>query len=131
MKVFFPLLAASAISLSGCILASRSDLDGALSRNSVLAEQNRAQLAEIENLKTHGHNTEDQLALSEQKLATLEEQLGLDKQRLANYQAEREKLHEEVQGLANARLPVPPEVNRRLAALSALPVFAIRSANGH
>ena len=58
--------------------------------------------------------------LSEQKLANLEEQLGLDKeQRLANYQTERAKLHEEVQELANARLPVAPEVNRRLAALSA------------
>jgi chemotaxis protein MotB len=119
MKVFLPLLAVSLVCLSGCVLASRSDLDAATSRNRVLDEQNRAQLAEIENLKTHSHNTEDQLMLTEQKLATLEEQLGLDKQRLANYQAERQKLHEEVQGLANARLPVAPEVNRRLAALSA------------
>jgi chemotaxis protein MotB len=119
VKICFPLPAVLLVSLSGCVLASRADLDTATSRNRALDEQNRAQLAEIENLKTHSHNTEDQLMLTEQKLANLEEQLGLDKQRLANYQTEREKLHAEVQGLANAKLPVAPEVNRRLAALSA------------
>jgi chemotaxis protein MotB len=118
MKLLLPLVTGLTVCLSGCVLASRSDLDVATSRNRVLTEQNRAQLAEIENLKTHSRNTEDQLMLTEQKLATLEEQLGLDKQRLANYQTEREKLHQEVQGLANARLPVAPEVNRRLAELS-------------
>ena len=118
MKAFLPLPAVLLVSLSGCVLASRADLDNAISHNRVLDEQNRAQLAEIQNLKTHSRNTEDQLMLSEQKLANLEEQLGLDKQRLANYQTEREKLHEQVQGLANAKLPVTPEVNRRLAALS-------------
>jgi chemotaxis protein MotB len=118
MKVLYPLLAILSVAFSGCVLASRTDLDAALARNRSLGEQNRAQLAEIENLNTHSRNMEDQLMLAEQRSSSLEEQLGLDKKRLANYQAEREKVHDHVQELVNARLPGNPEVNRRLAELS-------------
>ena len=70
MKVFFPLLA---------VLVVRLDTRCAQPYSRRAEPQ---QLAEIENLKNHSRNTEDQLMLSEQKLANLEEQLGLDKQRL-------------------------------------------------
>jgi chemotaxis protein MotB len=104
--------------VAGCSFVSSGAFEAAQSQNRVLGEQNRAQLAEIENLKTHALHVEDQLASTEEKLASLEEQLGLDRKQLVNYQSERVELHEQIKGLAQQRLPVTPEVHRRLAALA-------------
>ncbi len=54
--------------LAGCYVP-KSQLVNYETTNRVLAEQNRAQLVEIENLKAHSHQTEDQLIRAEQELA--------------------------------------------------------------
>lgn len=119
MRACFGALVAAGLFLvlsSGC---SQSQLAATQSQNRVLSEQNRAQLAELENLKIHTRTTEDQLRAAEQKMGALEDQLGLGRQQLSNFQEERHRLHEQVKGLVQARGPVPPEMSRRLADLSA------------
>ena len=54
--------------LAGCYVP-KSELVNYETTNRVLAEQNRAQLVEIENLKAHSRQTEDQLIRAEQELA--------------------------------------------------------------
>jgi chemotaxis protein MotB len=104
------------LSLAGC---SQTQLNALQSQNRVLADQNRAQLAELENLKAHSRDTEDQLRTAEQRVAALEDQVGLSRQQVANFQQERHRLHDQVKGLVEARGPVTPEMSRRLADLSA------------
>jgi len=53
------------------------------SQNRMLLEQNKAQLAELENLKHHGRRLEDKLIEAEQQLATLDQQLLRQRQQLA------------------------------------------------
>ena len=108
--------AGTATTLCGCFV-SKSQLTTAETQNRVLVQQNRAQLAEIENLKAHTHNTENQLLRTEQELTTLQEQTDLNRKRLANYQQETNQLHEQFQGLSGGRrLPAP--VSQRLIDLS-------------
>ena len=102
---------------AGCMVSS-SKFETVESQNRVLSQQNQAQLAEIDSLKTHSRHVEDQLASTEEKAAVLEEQLGLNRQQLANYRRETDTLHTQVQGLADDHLPAAPEGNRRLAALA-------------
>ncbi|MEI8375703.1 MAG: hypothetical protein WCJ35_23015 [Planctomycetota bacterium] len=54
--------------VAGCYVP-KSQLVNFETTNRVLAEQNRAQLVEIENLKAHSRQTEDQLIRAEQELA--------------------------------------------------------------
>jgi chemotaxis protein MotB len=101
----------------GCAV-SRRQFNEAQAQNRVLSEQNRAQLAEIQNLRTHCRNVEDRLMRAEEDLALLEEQAGLSGEELAAFRRERAGLRDEFGGLANRRRPLPPEVAKRLAALS-------------
>ena len=103
---------------SGCVFVPKTQLDACQAQDRVLREQNRAQLAEIENLKVHSRKTEEQLASAEQRLATTEEQLSLGQKQLSSFQQERGELHDQVRGLANARMPLSPETNRRLTELA-------------
>lgn len=112
------LLLGTLIVFSGCMCVPQSQLTASRLQNQALAEQCRAQLAEIENLKVHGRNTEDQLIRTEEELALLEEQVGLDGKQLANYRRERAELHQQFKGLTNGRARVPPEVSAQLAELS-------------
>ena len=52
-------------------------------QNRTLLEQSRAQIAEIENLKSHSRRLEDKLIDAEQQLALLEERMRGDGKRLA------------------------------------------------
>ena len=104
--------------LPGCLCAPATQLTACRSQNQVLGEQCRAQLAEIENLKTHSRNTEDRLIRAEEELALLEEQVGMDRKQLVNYQRERAELHDQFKGLANGQARLPPEVSEKLAELS-------------
>jgi len=111
--------AAALLSLTcGCGLVTKAQFDAAQSQNRVLSEQNRSQLAELENLNAHARQTEEQLKAAEEKMAVLEDQHGLDRRQMTNYQHERRQLHEQVKGLVQARGPVTPEASRRLAQLS-------------
>jgi len=105
--------------LTGCTVLSVGDYQALKSQNQALAERNRAQAAQLENLQVHTRNTEDQLMRAEQDLALADEQRGLDRQQLANYQAERDRLHEQFQSLMDHRARVPPSVGGRLAEISA------------
>lgn len=122
MKAARPLSACLALgtltALSGCMFVPRTQLTAYQLHNQALAEQCRAQLAEIENLKTHSRSTEDQLIRAEEELALLEEEVGLDRKQLANYQRERTALHEQFKGLANGRAHLPPGVGQQLVELS-------------
>lgn len=122
MKVLGPGYAAWAVGVvllgAGCMVVPKAQLDACQAQDRVLREQNRAQLAEIENLKVHSHKTEEQLANAEQRLVTTEEQLSLNQKQLSNFQRERDQLHDQVRNLANGRLPLSPETNRRLTELA-------------
>jgi len=103
---------------SGCLFVPRSELNSLASQNVSLVEQNHAQAARIENLEVHSRNIEDQLMRAEEDLALLEERAGLDRKQLANYQAERDQLHEQFMGLIHGRSQLAPEVRGRLAEIS-------------
>ena len=58
---------------------ARRKLDASQAQNRSLNEQSKAQLAEIENLKIHARNVEDQLIRAEENLAQLDEQQSRSK----------------------------------------------------
>jgi chemotaxis protein MotB len=105
---------------SGCLFVPRTQFLDLQTQNRALAEQNRAQLAEIENLRVHSRNIEDKIGRSEEGLAVLEERLGLDKTELGNYQRERAILHDQVQDLMGDGLQsrLPRKTTNRLMELS-------------
>jgi chemotaxis protein MotB len=116
-RMLVMLSALLAPAFSGCLLASRGELDALESRNRVLMEQHRAQLTEINNLKVHSRNVEDQLAMNEQKMAVLDEQMSLERQRAQSARDARDRGEEALDYLAG-HSPVPPETRRRLVELS-------------
>lgn len=64
------------VSLAGCQVVPKSQLDAAEAHNRMLSEQKNSLLAENENLKTHSRRLEDQVKQAEEELAALDEQLG-------------------------------------------------------
>jgi chemotaxis protein MotB len=120
MKTPFGLLlfAASVLFLPGCLFVPKTQLNSAEVQNRVLTEQNKAQLAEIENLKTHSRDIEDRVVRSEKQLALLREHAGLDRQRLDTYQRERDGLYDQFKSLAFGQGRLPPELGRQLTDLS-------------
>jgi chemotaxis protein MotB len=64
---------ALATACCGCGFVSQGKYSACESQNRSLAEQSRAQLAEIENLKVHSRHVEDQLIRAEQELARADE----------------------------------------------------------
>ena len=102
-------LALGAISLvSGCLFTSKTSLNSAQAQSRILSEQNAAQLAEIENLKTHGNDLENKLILSEEQIALLKQQVDLDRRQMANYEREHTDLYEQFKALARDRAQDPP-----------------------
>jgi chemotaxis protein MotB len=102
----------------GCLAVPKARFDAVQAQNAALVERNQDQTAQIENLKIHSRNIEDQLMRTEEELALLEEQLGMDRKQLANYRAERDQLHQHFLGMIHAGSPVSPEVRGRLAQIS-------------
>ncbi len=95
------LLALGVASLSsGCLFTSKTRLNDSQAQNRILSEQNRAQLTEINNLKTHNNDVENSLMHSEEEVALLKEQVELDRRRLANYDREQIELYEQFKALA-------------------------------
>ncbi len=111
-------LCAAMTAAPGCLFVPKTHLSASQARNRALAEQGRAQLAEIENVKIHARNIEDQLIRTEEELALLEKELGLDRKQLVNYRRERAELHEQFKGLAGLHAGIPAEVGRQLVKLS-------------
>jgi chemotaxis protein MotB len=115
----WPLLcAAVATALPGCLFAPKTELNASQAQNRALAEQNRAQLAEIENLKIHNRTVEDRLIRSEEQAAVSQERAGLERKQLEGYQRERDGLYEQFQSLAVGRGRLPPALSRQLVELS-------------
>jgi len=102
---------------AGCMVP-QTQLNTAQTQNRALTEQNRAQLVEIENLKVHSRNVENQLMRAEQDLALLEKRGEQDRQRLASYERERTELHDQFQGLVRGRTRVPGGVTKQLTELA-------------
>ena len=102
---------------SGCLFGPAARVAELETLNRGLREQNKAQLAEVENLKVHSNNIEDQLIRAEEELALLDRRAEVDRQQLANYKNEHEELYDQVRGLAR-RHPISSEVGRQLADIS-------------
>ncbi len=111
-------LGAAAAAMSGCTLVPTTEYNACQAENRNLADQSRAQLAEIENLKVHSRDLEDRVIQSERQLARLQEQGSLDQKQLEAYQRERDGLYEQFKGMAFGRGRMPPELSRQLAELS-------------
>lgn len=104
-------------SAAGCQLVPKSRLDAAELQNRNLVEQQRALLAENENLKSHHRTLEEQLQQAEEELADLDDRVGIDRRRLSSYEREREAVQKQLGGLMRGR-GLPVGVNQRLAELS-------------
>lgn len=102
----------------GCMFVPAAKWNASQARNRDLTEQNRAQLAEIENLRRHDRTLEDRLIRGEKQLALLQERADLDRKQLESYRREREGLYEQFQGLAFGRGRLPPELSRQLVELA-------------
>jgi chemotaxis protein MotB len=105
--VLLALLLAAAPVCSGCLVA-KSELTASETEKRVLSEQNRAQAAELSNLKTHAHDTEDQLIRAERELAALQERSERDRGRLATDGSVRPGMSRQL----------PESVSQQLAALA-------------
>lgn len=93
-RALWPCMVAVCI-CSGCQWVPRSQYAALEAQHQQLAEQSRAQLSEISNLRQHNRAIEDQLAHTEQELAAVVAQGDTDRKRLAAYAAEREYLHQQ------------------------------------
>jgi chemotaxis protein MotB len=87
--------------LPGCQWGSSGRLSSADMQNRMLAEQNQAQLQEIENLKAHNRTVENQLIQAEEELAELDQRVGVDRKQIANYQRERRRVRGQVDTLVD------------------------------
>ncbi len=95
--------------LSGCMFAPRSQLVAAEEQSRMMAEQNSAQLTEIDNLRNHSHQLEDRLMQTEEQLATLDQKSTAERKKLAALEGE---LYD---GHGNR---LPPGVGQQLVNLS-------------
>jgi chemotaxis protein MotB len=93
----------------------RSRYDNLQVQNRTLAERASAQQAEIENLKLHTRNVENQLIRAEEDLARLDDGGKADRHKLASSKRPRETLQAEPGYGANA---MPAELSSRLADLA-------------
>ena len=102
---------------SGC-LVPRSQLVQTQTQNRALAEQCRAQLAEIENLKIHSRSASNHLLRTEEELALLQDELGLDRTQMADFRRQRDRLHNNFISLLGGGASMSPEMQSRLAEIS-------------
>jgi chemotaxis protein MotB len=119
MKALVGLVLGVAVAaIPGCTLVPTTEFNACQAENRNLSDQNRAQLAEIENLKVHSRDLEDRVIRSERQLAQVQERGTLDQKQLETYQRERDGLYEQFKGMAFGRGRMPPELGRQLAELS-------------
>lgn len=83
----------------GCSFVPKTQFNAVETQVRILNEQSKAQLAEISNLKTHSRKLEDQLLQAEKELAAAQARSDADRKRVTNFQVEREKVREQVDGL--------------------------------
>lgn len=112
------LLVFATLAFAGCAVVPSEDLAALRAQNRVLTENQRAGAAQLESLRIHARNVEDQLKRAEEELATVSERSGLDRRQLTSYQQEHEQLRAQFVGMASGRFPPRPETAQRVAALS-------------
>lgn len=105
-------------SLCGCAFVPASRLTAVEAQNRSLSEQNHAQVAELDNLKSHNRQIEDKLIQAEEQLALADQKLGSDSKKLANYRHERDQLRDQFTGFAHGGVKIPAGLSTQLAALS-------------
>jgi chemotaxis protein MotB len=108
--------AAALVSLSGC-LAPKAQVNEAQAENRVYADQNKAQLVEIDSLKAHIRNLEEKLIRSEEDLAITHQQAELDRSQLAKYETEHSDLVDQYRLVAKDA-KMPPSLGKQLQELS-------------
>lgn len=113
-------LALVAVSALGCGFVPKTQFNSVETQARILNEQNKAQLAEIANLKAHARKLEDQLLEAERELASLERRSDADKKRLANFQTERDVVKRQVDEIVRGAkltgvMPVRDDVVEQLA----------------
>jgi chemotaxis protein MotB len=92
----------------GCMVP-KTKLTAAESLNQMLAEQNRAQIAQIEGMGTHNRTLEDKLIRAEEQIASIDKQWRDDRQKLIAYEGE----------LTDGQgRKLPPGISSQLAQLS-------------
>jgi flagellar motor protein MotB len=79
-------LVAFLASASGCMVPA-GKAKSLAAQNRSLAERNDALVAQLENLKVHSDNIEDQLLRAEEELALIDGRAGIDRERLEAYRA--------------------------------------------
>jgi chemotaxis protein MotB len=109
---------ATVVVLPGCMFAPVTDFNNAMAENRALRDQNRAQLAEIQNLKTHNKDVENRVIRSEEQLAALQNRTDLDENQIDEYRRERDGLYSQCKGIAQNGNRLPPELIRQFADLS-------------
>jgi chemotaxis protein MotB len=114
----WPLFYFAATALCGCQMVPASQLNTVQAQNRALSEQNHAQLAELDNLKSHNRQVEDKLIQAEEQLALSDQKLGSDNKKLANYQHERDQLRDQFTGFAHGAVRIPAELSNQLADLA-------------
>jgi outer membrane protein OmpA-like peptidoglycan-associated protein len=117
----------------GCGFVPKTQFNACESQARILGEQSKAQLAEIANLKTHAKKLEDDLLAAQRQIASLERGSDADRKRISNFQVEREKVQEQVQGLVRGAtltgiVPVRDDEIERL--LKKYPLLRFDSATG-
>ncbi|MCE9604020.1 MAG: hypothetical protein K8U03_03860 [Planctomycetia bacterium] len=110
----------SALCVCGCAYVPKTQYNACETQARILNEQSKAQLAEISNLKTHNRKLEDQLLQTEKELAASQVRSDSDRKRVTNFQVEREKVQEQVDGLVRGAkltgiVPVRDDDVERLA----------------
>lgn len=113
-------VAAMLLGASGCAYVPKTQFNAVETQARILNEQSKAQLAEISNLKSHNRKLEDQLLSAEKELAAAQTRSDADRKRVTNFQVEREKVQEQVEGLVRGAkltgiVPVRDDDVERLA----------------
>lgn len=108
------------LGLCGCAYVPKTQFNAVETQARILNEQSKAQLAEISNLKSHNRKLEDQLLSAEKELAAAQTRSDTDRKRVTNFQVEREKVQEQVEGLVRGAkltgiVPVRDDDVERLA----------------
>ncbi len=100
-------------------MVPRTRYDSLQTQNRTLAERARAQQTEIENLKLHSHNVEDQLIRAEEDLAKLDDRSHRQQQKLANFKREHDELDTRYGPRGNvATNSIPASLSGRLSDLA-------------
>jgi chemotaxis protein MotB len=121
-RVVALLLLVALLPVGGCQWVPQGKFDAVQRQNRMLLEQQRAQLAEIENLKIHAHTIEDRLIQTEEDLARRDDQRGRDRKVATTGRG----------GLGALRgASLPPGLSDRLAALARrYPAFQFDAQSG-